>query len=353
MKLKVLHTSGTHHDVGLAMGQQGKDALHNIIFKLPRFQHLKQHYADSEDLRDMMKRAEETFPQYCDELRGIADGAGTSYEDIFLWNCRGDFPKEIGCTVETAGCTDILIAPQGEQKNGIIAHNEDGNTKLHGHCFVVHGHFNAKAEPHEIESFSYPGMLMGHTFAANSHGLALTINHLPWHTKTNGIPRHFICRAILDCKTKEEAVNIIKTHISSGSFNYNIGQAGENTILAIEAPSGTHKTVQVTDRFAHANHCIQPEQASLYPPVNGSTAHRQARADALLPHITPTEQDALGILFDKGDKDLPILRDASGPDTGVATLATAVFQLKQKSVSWTFYDSQTQQPVHKGQFSIP
>lgn len=346
-----VRASGDHFAVGFKMGEQGKDALHNIVFKLPRFKYLKENWGTSEELHDMMHRTQSTFPQYFQEIEGIAAGADAAVEDIFLWNCRGDFPKEKANEIETAGCTDVLLAGK-DGKSSTLAHNEDGNVKLKNYCFVVRAHFNKKAKSPDIESYAYPGMLMGHTFAANSHGLVLTINHLPLYNPTKGVPRHFISRAILDCATKEEALEVIRKHGSSGSFNYNIGQVGESTLLSVEAPSGSFKVTEVRDRFTHANHCVWPEHDALRPPVEGSTAHRQRRAEAILPQLTPNEAGAKKLLFDRSDADFPIMRDATGKDKGVATLATAVFRLNRKSVSWKFYGDDPDKAFRSGNFRL-
>lgn len=346
---KIIQVTGTYYEVGFQIGQNCKEAMHNILQSLQRFQFLKQNYADCTAVQKMKSRAQTLFPKYCEELQGIADGAEMSFDDIFLWNCRGDFPKDKDDDIETAGCTDVLIAGKNGQ-DSIIAHNEDGNADFLEHSFIVDATYSEDGQEHRIESFAYPGLLIGHTFAANSHGLVLTVNHLPWFEQREDVPRHFICRAILDCKTQQEALAVIKEYPSSGGFNYNIGQAGVETLLSVEAPTGSHETVKVTDRFTHANHCIAPAHGNLSQDTRGSTMHRQKRAEELLPSIAPTVEGALRILFDKDDKDLPILRDASGADKGVATIMTAVFTLNQQGVHWTVYNSKTQRPMHRGSF---
>ncbi len=347
----IIHVTGSYYEVGLQIGQNSKEAMHNIVQPLQRFQFLKKNYADCAALQKMKERAQTLFPKYCEELQGIADGAEMSFDDVFLWNCRGDLPKDKDDDIETAGCTDVLIAGKNGQ-GSIIAHNEDGNADFLEYSFIVDATYSEDGQEHRIESFAYPGLLIGHTFGVNSHGLVLTVNHLPWFEQREDVPRHFICRAILDCKTQKEAVAVIENYPSSGGFNYNIGQTGVETLLSVEAPTGSSETVIVTDRFTHANHCIAPAHATLSKDTQGSTMHRQQRAEELLPEIEPTIAGALSILFDRDDNDLPILRDASGVDKGVATIMTAVFTLQQDSVHWTIYNSATQSEMHTGRFDI-
>jgi len=347
----IIHVIGSYYDVGIQIGQNSKQAMHDIVLPLQRFQFLKRNYADCAALQKMKHRVQTLFPKYCEELQGIADGANMSFDDIFLWNCRGDLPKDKDDDIETAGCTDVLIAGQNGQSS-IIAHNEDGNADFLEHSFIVDATYSEDGKEHRIESFVYPGLLIGHTFAVNSHGLVLTVNHLPWFVQREDVPRHFVCRAILDCTTQQEAISVIEKYPSSGGFNYNIGQAGVKNILAVEAPSGSFEVVIVTERFTHANHCIASPHLELARDTQGSTIHRQKRAEELLPEIEPTVEGVLGILFDREDKDLPILRDASGADKGVATIMSAVFTLNKESVHWTVYNSKTLQAMHTGCFNV-
>lgn len=353
MAIPVVEATGTNYEIGYEMGRHAKSSLHKIVVNLARFKQLKNDWGNSRRLNELMAKTKATFPDYYQELQGISDGSEMTLEDIFLWNCRGDFPKGVTENIETAGCTDVLLAKTDNRKAAIIAHNEDGNVKLGGHCFIVKARIKSKeSKDKTIVSFAYPGLLMGHTFGVNSKGLVITINHLPWYKKIDGIPRHFIGRALLDCNEMEDAVRLLKSRRSTGSFNYNIGQAGRDYLLSVETPAGKSDVVKVTKQFAHANHYISPSHKSLLPEEKGSTYYRQKRADKLLQQNSLTASHALKVLFDNEDKAFPIFRNATGKDLGVKTLATAFFRINEGSVSWKFYNGNVQRPIYKGRFNV-
>ena len=57
----------------------------------------------------------------------------------------------------------------------MIAHNEDGPPELDAHCrWLTVSQENGT----NFSTFHYPGMLPGHTFSVNSHGLLQTINNI-------------------------------------------------------------------------------------------------------------------------------------------------------------------------------
>ena len=67
------------------------------------------------------------------------------------------------------------LYPGAEDEDALIAHNEDGPPELDGHCRWL---TVTQANGTKFSTFHYPGMLPGHTFSVNSHGLVQTINNI-------------------------------------------------------------------------------------------------------------------------------------------------------------------------------
>ena len=133
--------------------------------------------------------ARSVFPEYVLELEGMGRGAQVEYETLLVWNCRGDLPLSDDAIPESAkhspeGCTTLLY-PAAKSSVAVIAHNEDGPPELDGHCswFSVRQENGSK-----FSTFHYPGMLPGHTFSVNSHGLVQTINNIRVDDLQSGIP---------------------------------------------------------------------------------------------------------------------------------------------------------------------
>jgi hypothetical protein len=304
IKLPKIDIKGDAYAVGRALGVQAARCLREVVFGLDGFQALLG-WRDTRHLHAMAAAARRAFPRYVRELEGIADGAGVDVERLFLWNCRGDLrlPEDEAAVAE--GCTTVLLpSDAAADRPAVIGHNEDGAAPLDGHCFL------ASVSPDDgldYMSFCYPGMLPGHAFAVNAAGLVHTVNNIRPHDLVVGVPRHFVARAVLDCRTLDAALEVLRRDDRASGFHHGLAQVGDRRVLSVEAPaSGCH--VRSVGRPG----------------------------------------DPCAILFDRSDRDLPIYRrDDNGEDDG-RTLATAVFRVDAERVDWMVHGDPDGSPLHQG-----
>jgi len=88
--LEVLAT-GSPHKIGLAHGTISKFSIHgSITFYKALFQSkCKMDWSTVKSFAlNYQSYLDQNFPQYIEEMRGIAEGAGVSYEDILALNVR-------------------------------------------------------------------------------------------------------------------------------------------------------------------------------------------------------------------------------------------------------------------------
>ena len=167
--MQSIEVAGDAFQVGRGLGEAAARAIRETVLNVTRFQALKRDWSGSDRLAALLGAARAAYPEYLREIEGIADGAGVDFDDIFLWNCRGDFPGGGDQShAQAAGCPTVMIPARGREA-AIIAHNEDDQAELDGQCFL------ARVRPtHGIGflSFYSPGLLPGHTFAVNDAGLA-------------------------------------------------------------------------------------------------------------------------------------------------------------------------------------
>ncbi|NKB59207.1 MAG: peptidase C45 [Alphaproteobacteria bacterium] len=329
---------GDEFDIGIALGRQTGGGLRALLETVGRYRKL-QSWQGSLRLKALEAVARAVYPQYVRTLEGLAEGAGMTFDEIFLWNCRGDLlVKEDGAGTE--GCTSVLI-PDSAGRGTQIAHNEDGEREFDGHCFL------ASILPRDgigFMSFCYPGLLPGHAFAVNDRGLVQTINHIPADDMKEGIPRHMVTRAVIGCGSLDEALAILQRPDRASAFNHNLMQTGDRRVLSVEAPAHGCDIEVVSAPYAHANHLLRfPDYDQTISP---SSQDRQSRADALL--TDRAVEDPLAILSDQEPDAWPICRKSkTGPDTGY-TLATAVFELRSDAVAWRVYDDPKVPATHDG-----
>jgi hypothetical protein len=328
---KSIEVAGDAYQIGRGLGEAAARAFRETVVEVERYRVLKRDWSGSERLMTLLGAARQAYPDYLREIEGIADGAGASFEDVFLWNCRGDFPGGGSEShAHTAGCTTVMLPGAGDAP-AIIAHNEDDQAELDGHCFMVRV---IPSDGIAFTSFYSPGLLPGHTFAVNDAGLVQTINNIRPHDQQAGIPRHIIARAVLACADMDAALAVLGRRDRASGFHHNLGQAGDSRLLSVEAPASVCVARHVVYAAVHTNHLVFSECADIAQEVADSSAHRQRRAEALISDGALDGRDALVILGDDADEDLPICRKRrDGTDPGY-TLACAVFEMARDRVAW-------------------
>ncbi|GLQ05887.1 C45 family autoproteolytic acyltransferase/hydolase [Sneathiella chinensis] len=334
MPLHIINASGAPYDMGRAIGEAIADTVHRVTIHNEEFVETENRWTGSDYVRQMMDMTARIFPDLTRELEGMADGMGIAYERAFLWNCRGDlrWPEDISPAVAfglTEGCTSLIL-PATPDQPATIAHNEDGSADYDGNCFWL------VAKPDTgpaFESFLYPGMIPGHSMGANAAGLVQTINNVRVHDLKPGLPRHFICRAILSARTLDEALNLLKRPDRASGFHHNLGSAAENRLASVEAPASTCHIETITGSpSAHANHLIRPNLRDIPQTITHSSNVRQDRADQLLREADLSATTASDILFDNLPGHEILRRPKDGGDDYGQTLGTGIFELSPEEV---------------------
>ncbi len=344
MTIKTISASGKPYDLGRIIGEATRAAVHRVSMRNEEQKATEQRWTGSSYVAQMTAAARQTFPQYIQEMEGMADGMGIAFERVFLWNCRGDlhWPDDISPAMAaglTEGCTSLII-PASSNHPARIAHNEDGSQDYYDHCFWV----SAKPDIGPgFESYLYPGMIAGHTMGASHAGIVQTINNIRVHDLKIGVPRHIICRAILDCTTMDQALDLLGRTDRASGFHHNLGSVLENRLASVEAPaSGCLVREVTTDRtaaaIAHTNHLISAELRDTPQEISHSSRMRQGRADDLLGQGVLENQGPTGILFDTLAGHEIHRRPNDGGDDYGQTLGTGIFELGTDTLSITLHD---------------
>ena len=348
--LGTVTAGGDAYAIGRALGEASARALREIVPATGRFQALVREWRGSDRVRALEAAARSAWPQYVREIEGIADGAGIAFETVFLWNCRGDLPGtgDRMRGTNAAGGTTVAIPQRGE-RSAVIAHNEDDEPEFQGHCRVV------DVQPDDAPgfvSFYSPGLLPGHAFAVNRAGLVQTTDDIRSADQAIGVPRHLVCRAVLDRVGLDDAVSCIRDTARAGGFHHNLGRAGDRRLLSVEAPANACAVMEVSAPRAHANHLLHERFAHLPQDIDASSGSRQRRAEALIAGGAVDGGDPLCVLGDVGAR-LPIhRREKDAGDPGY-TLATAVFRIADTRVDCEVFDDLLHPPAYRGRMQLP
>ncbi len=324
-QLECFPIEGDSHEIGRRLGELARPHFDAYMAQSPAWQKLR-HWRGHPFVAALRAAAVAAFPQYIAELDGMAEGLGWPADDLFVWNCRGELTHRAA-----DGCTTLAVATASRRA---IAHNEDGDPYLleRGRCFLVDA--KPAGQPGFI-SFCYPGSLPGHTFAVTRAGLAQTINNVRILDCVAGVPRMILARAVLDARSLDEALSLLRGTPSASGFHHTVGCAGDSRIVSIEATARGSSMVPVHGVYGHANHLIHPEHNGESQIVTASSRDRQTRLAQLLPRLQDDADDEalLRTLRDRAPDGLPIYRDDSRDPDGENTLATALLTLESSGVA--------------------
>ncbi len=341
-ELASLEVSGTPEETGYAIGRAVADAIHEKVLTLSEFHAVERAWRGSDYLEKLDAAARQVFPQYVLELEAMAKGAQVDYQTLFIWNCRGDLPLPEEAFPELTkrvpeGCTTLLF-PAANGHGAVIAHNEDGPPELNGYCRWLTVRLHGKVA---FSTFHYPGMLPGHTFSVNEHRLVQTVNNIRAHDLKPGIPRHFICRAILDCAGLEDALCLLRRTDRASGFHHSLGHT--SGLLSVEAPASGCAVRKIEHVTAHANHLLAEEFSGLPQVVSGSSSCRQQMSEKLISESTYPEPKS--ILFHQSSQGHTVYRRPNdGGDDYAFTLATGIFEIIDECVSCLIHLNRNSQP---------
>ncbi|MBX8518999.1 C45 family peptidase [Pseudomonas cichorii] len=340
MTLPSIHLDGSAYSIGHGLGVFGRDAVLEHLRPLALWQYLAAQ-AHTPAALQMRQRVQDEFPRYWQELEGLADGLRLPLDEVFMWNCRGDYvhPQSVD------GCTTVFGPTRG---GTLIAHNEDGFPQLRGHCALLHATPDSGLA---FTSFIYPGSLPGHTLAVNERGLVATVNNIRPLQIPPGIPRQILGRATLDASTIDEAIAVVTRTDRAGAFHHTFGQVGSARVFSVEACAEGSNVSEIQWPAGHSNHLVSLAMRQVEQRITDSSGARQRCVETRLEQI-PGDLNAdlaLSLLRDTSGGLLPVYRSAADDPDDENTLATGVFLISANTVEWRIYTQpNTDQPTAEG-----
>lgn len=312
---------GTHYEVGFAIGERFSEQIHRTLDGYPflREQLLPYHHSTEGQVRyhDLLELNRLCYPDYLDELEGLAQGARRPFEELFLVNLRGEYQehlRELG-----RGCFDCALVTDGA---ALMGHNEDGSPALRGSLYLVRAKVEGKPP---FAALSYPGFLCGNALGFNGQGICFSVDYVRPRGTRLGVGRHFLARSLLEATSLDDAISRVTVHGRASGFGYTIGSIHERRVAYVEVAPEVHHVREIQGCYVHANHYL--ELVGVDQIIEPSSQARVERAHAILDSAPPT--DAAGILSllgDRANEEYPIFRRATPPDNE-ATLHTVLFDL--------------------------
>lgn len=206
----------------------------------------------------------EAFPHCLEEMRGIAEGSGLTFEDIFTMNARTEvlWSATIRKTDQERArlskeCSAFaLLPPRTADAHTWIGQNWDW--LVHSRDTVIILEVEQQDAPNFVTVVE-AGLLAKSSM--NSAGLAVAVNTLVTSADRGapGIPYHVLIRALADCESLADAIATASRHMRSSSGNYLLGHM-DGLAVNLETAPGGYEAITATlpqrDSLVHTNHFV-------------------------------------------------------------------------------------------------
>jgi isopenicillin-N N-acyltransferase-like protein len=206
------------------------------------------------------------FPDYLEEMAGIAEGAGVSFEDIFTMNARTEVMW--AATVRQTEAERARFARECSSF-ALLPHRTSSGHTLLGQTWDWLAHSFDTLVLLEVEQPDKPnfvtvveaGLLA--KASLNSSGLGVAVNTMVTSADTAepGLPFHVLLRAFADCETLTEAIYTASRHQRSSSGNYLLAHADGLAVNLETAPGdyrGVTPLLPTDGALVHTNHFTMP-----------------------------------------------------------------------------------------------
>jgi len=336
--MPVVEVEGSPYKCGEQHGSEVKDKIQsNIDFYLDLWSRTR-----GLSRREILERARELqasisdySPDLLEEMRGVAEGAGVTLDEVVAINGRYELVWYVG---GQGGCTSIAALPEAtEDGSTLLAQNWDYLTGLRGGCIIL-----------EVQQDDKPALVM-QTEAGiigqkgiNSRGIGLVINAMVSDRDSyrTGVPFLLLCRRVLNSNTMNEALKNVLSVDHPVSSNMMIAQGGGVAIDIECTPDDFSILLPEEGVLTHTNHFIGNRSLTVkdtFVKQHPHSIYRYSRAIGALKR----EQGQLNT-----EKFKEILRDHYGkpnsicchpdkqmpPDERGETLASMILNLEEREV---------------------
>ncbi len=246
--LPMIEARGSHREVGQQIGQacqaQIRGMLTSLHTELPDGVTWSEMLAQSQRYLEFSR---EVYPQYVEELAGIADGAGVPFDEVFLSIC-----EELWESAAWRGCTDMAARGRATLDGStLVAHTNDLLPQAEENLVILRA--QAEGEP-EFLGISPGGIAISAGF--NAVGISLTGNQLDNNDIRPGVPRLLVVRAILAARYLSEAMDHCLLPQRASSYN-NVLADTNGEVYSMEGSATDCEPLYIeNDILAHTNHYV-------------------------------------------------------------------------------------------------
>lgn len=267
--IPILNLSGTPYERGFTHGREQKESIVDFISSIIEVHQANNSYLKIEDqsLRAFCMRnlgfLEKFSSDLVEEMRGIAAGSNTKFEDILLLNCFLELEDLRAPSLGAKNLPDNLWGCTSFNLPTKIS--ADGKAYI-GQTYDMEKYYEKYLTLLRIHSDSGPDMLVL-TLAGvlglngiNSAGLGAVINKIVATDARPGVIYPFIMRQALASERIGDALGSIIFSPRATGINYQL--AGEGVAFCAETSAERYQLLDCQNGLAHTNHFVGSEMTS-------------------------------------------------------------------------------------------
>jgi isopenicillin-N N-acyltransferase-like protein len=258
--MPVIHIKGSHREVGRQIGEALKPTLQRYR---EMAMEMREHLPPGVTWPQMVEMGQvylaysrAAYPQYVDELEGIAEAAGLPFEETFvelceeLWESPAWRAHGGGLLGPARGCTDLVARGRATVGGAtLVAHTNDLQPQIEKDLVILR--IQAGDEP-EFLGVTVGGL--GYSAGFNAAGICMSGNELACNDIRPGVPRLLVVRAILAARRLGDAVSACLLPQRASSYNNIVGDPN-GEVYSMEGSATDCEPVYIDgDILAHANH---------------------------------------------------------------------------------------------------
>lgn len=251
-----LEAEGTSYQIGLTIGTEAAAQVHNCI------RSYRDQFAAVAGLAwDEAKRLAQQYraviarynPDYIEEIQGIADGAGVTFDDILLLNCRSEVVLRGFADAVPDGCTAVAATPsKTDGHSTLIGQNWDWKMSQRESMILVKIRQTASGRP-DLLLLTEAGIIG--KYGMNSAGLGFCFNALATDDFPEGaLPLHIACRGAMDSRNLTEAISKVGGQQLGCAVNF-LFASRDGIAVDVEVSNDDFDVLYPQDGIlVHANH---------------------------------------------------------------------------------------------------
>lgn len=259
----LVEVKGSHLEMGRQMGEAMRERVQHSVENArvlidAAYDTLELTWQGAQNqARKYLPFAEERYPQYVEELRGVAQGANVPFEDIVTLNAMEAVTVD---ALHLTRCTSMAVNDQLTADGHVLAaHNEDWLPEDENDVFVV------SAKPEKEPPFlamTYGGLLPNVGF--NAYGIAQLIDSVYPSDSRIGIPRLIVARAVLSSRRISGAIGrTIIPHRAAGYNHLIVHESGELYSVEVSARKFEILYGGADGYMIHTNHYLDPKMREI------------------------------------------------------------------------------------------